>query len=281
MIKKKRQNIIALIYDFDGTLTPASMQDYTVFPKLGVFKSSKFWAEVDKQGRANGEEWNIAWMRVLKELAEQKKYKINPEALAVSAKKIKYFPGVRTFFSHVNAYVKKNSNSALTVRHYIVSSGLKEILNGITIRENFYNIFGSEYHYNKFEIPDFPKVVISDTMKTQYIFRINKGKENLWDNINTYMPEGERPIPFKNIVYIGDGLSDIPAMNVTKKNGGYAVAVYKPGSAKGKKECETLIKADRVKFIAPADYRKNKKLDQIVKLILDTIIQSYELDKRL
>lgn len=277
-----RQNTIALIYDFDGTLTPASMQEYTLFPALGISKSSKFWLEVDRQSRENGEEWNIAWMRMLKELAEKKNYRIDPKSLTSNARKIRYFPGVQSFFKRINVYVRNHSKHMLNVRHYIVSSGLKEILDGISIRNEFTNIFGSEYHYNKVTgIPDFPKVVISDTMKTQYIFRINKGKEALWENINNYMPEENRPIPFKNIVYIGDGLSDVPAMNVTKKNGGYAVAVYRPNSIKGKENCERLQKAGRVDFIAPADYRLNSKLDKIVKLILDTIIQRYEFDKRI
>lgn len=278
---KMRQNIIALIYDFDGTLTPAAMQDYTVFPALGISKSSKFWADVDAQCRKYGEEAAITWMRRLKEISEERKYRLAPDALAANARKIKYFLGVKEFFSLINAYVRQKSNGRMTVRHYIVSSGLKEILNGITIKHEFYNIFGSEYHYNKAGIPDFPKVVISDTVKTQYIFRINKGKEKLWENINSHMPDEKRPIPFKNIIYIGDGLSDIPAMNVTNKNGGYAVAVYKPASAKGKQKCTQLVKAGRVEFIAPADYRAGKKLDQIIKLILDTIIQRYKFDKHM
>jgi hypothetical protein len=202
--------------------------------------------------------------------------------LAANARKIKYFAGAKEFFGLINGYVRQKSKGRMVVRHYIVSSGLKEILNGVTIKSNFHNIFGSEYHYNRLTgIPDFPKVVIGDTVKTQYIFRINKGKERLWENINSYMPENMRPIPFKNIIYVGDGLSDIPAMNVTRKNGGYAIAVYKPVSAKGKKKCAQLMKAGRVEFIAPADYRQGRKLDRIVKLILDTIIQRYEFDKRL
>jgi len=276
---KNKQNIIALIYDFDGTLTPASMQEYTVFPALDISESSKFWDEVNKEARKNGEERDIAWMRKLKELAEAKEYRLDPQVLATNARKIKYFPGVKSFFKNIDKYVKNKSNGRLSTRHYIVSSGLKEILNGISIKAEFYNIFGSEYHYSKLSgIPDFPKVVISDTMKTQYIFRINKGKENLWENINSYMPEHKRPIPFKNIIYIGDGLSDVPAMNVTKKNGGYAIAVYRPNSKKGAKNCRRLRRAGRAEFIVPADYRVGKKLDQVVKLTLDTIIQRHEFD---
>ena len=165
----------------------------------------------------------------------------------------------------------------MEVRHYIISSGLKEILDGISIRDKFYNVFGSEYLYDENGYPDFPKVAITDTVKTQYLFRINKGKEKIGESINEHMPENERPIPFKNMIYIGDGLSDVPAMNVTKKNGGYAIAIYKPGNHIAKATCNKLLEADRVNFIAPADYRNESILVNSIKVIVDTIIQQYKM----
>lgn len=276
MTKLPKQNIIAIIYDFDGTLTPYSMQEYTVFKDLGIDKSSKFWSEVERESKENEEDIHLLWMRKIKELATARNYPITPKLLASKAKQIKYFPGVKDFFKRINGYVRKTSGGKMEVRHYIVSSGLKEILEGISIKSEFYNIFGSEYHYNaKTGQPDFPKVIITDTIKTQYIFRINKGKEKISESINSHMPENERPVPFKNIIYIGDGLSDVPAMNVTKKNGGYAVAVYRPNDIKGKKTCIELLNANRVNFVSPADYRKAKRLTKTVELIIDTISQRY------
>jgi phosphoserine phosphatase len=275
--RKVRQNTIAVIYDFDGTLTPYSMQDYTVLAELGINRVSDFWKRVNKESRLNGEEKDIAWMRRIKELAEQQPHKVKLTASFFSKKAagIKYFQGVDGFFSKVNAYVRRKSKGRMQVRHYIISSGLKEILEGISIRKHFHNVFASEYHYDESGLPDFPKVVVTDTAKTQYIFRINKGKEKLWESINSHMDDDQRPIPFKNIVYIGDGLTDVPAMNVTKKNDGYSVAVYAPGNQKGKRTCWELLEAERVNFIAPADYRAGKKLSSVIELILDTIIQRH------
>ena len=271
-----KQNIIAIVYDFDGTLTPYSMQDYTLLPELGVTKTGRFWSDLNRESRMNGEEKDLAWMRKIKELAHQTagRVRLSPKFFSKKAGNIEYFQGVRDYFGRINRFVRRRSRGKIQIRHYIVSSGLKEILDYVSIRKYFYNVFGSEYHYDPATgLPDFPKVVITDTIKTQYIFRINKGKEKMWQSINTHMPEPERPIPFQNIIYVGDGLTDVPAMNVTRKNGGHPIAVYDPKSRKGRTTCEGLIRAGRVEFIAPADYRKGRRLSTIVELILDSIIQ--------
>lgn len=284
--KKIKQNVIAIVYDFDGTLTPGSMQNYTVLDVLGIDNPNKFWAEVEQESIKKSEEKDLVWMRKIKDLAAKKEdFALKKEIFKLRAKRIKYYKGIPLFFRRIQSYVKSKSKRKMKVSHYIVSSGLREILEGISIGNYFDNIFGSEYHYDQYGKPDFPKVVITDTVKTQYIFRINKGKEKIGESINKYMPEKKRPIPFKNIIYIGDGLSDVPAMNVTKKNGGYAIAVYDPNirketGKKGKKTCTLLLKANRVDFIAAADYRLKLDLDTYVKLILDTIIHRYLLESK-
>jgi len=120
---------------------------------------------------------------------------------------------------------------------------------------------------------------VNDTLKTQFIFRINKGKENLSENINSYMPTALRPIPFQNILYIGDGLTDVPCMTVIRKNGGYAIAVYKSNNSQGKKTCVELLKAERVNFIAKADYRSGTELDRLIKLLLGNIAEGIRYGK--
>jgi 2-hydroxy-3-keto-5-methylthiopentenyl-1-phosphate phosphatase len=278
-MRKIKQNIAALVYDFDGTLTPKAMQEYTVLPHLGVKETKRFWREVQEESIKNGEEKDLVWMRKIKEMAEKEEKLITRKYFKKQGRNINYFPGVESFFNKVNSYVKRKSKGKMKIRHYIVSSGLKEILDGISIRRKFYNVFGSEYHYDYRGIPSFPKVVITDTVKTQYLFRINKGKENLGESINEYMPEELRPIPFKNIIYIGDGLTDVPAMNVTKKSDGYAIAVYRPWSSKGIATCKRLLRAGRVDFIAQADYRQGSALYKYVICTLDIIIEQYKFDK--
>jgi len=271
------KSITALVYDFDKTLSPRSMQNYTVLPNLiGDKKTSDFWQEVDSESQKEHAESNLVWMRKLKELADSGKKPVTKEYFKQSGRNIEYFPGVKEFFPQINRYVKKASKNRMTVRHYIISAGMKEILEGISIRREFYNIFGSEYHYDDKGHPIWPKVLITDTIKTQYLFRINKGKENINESINEHMSEALRPIPFENMIYIGDGLSDVPAMTLTKKSGGHSIAVYRPYSKKGLNVCRSLLKANRVDFMAHADYTKSKELYGYVTATIDLIVKRFE-----
>jgi len=221
-------------------------------------------------------------MRLMIEKSHQKHYKVTPTVLRSLAKNINYYPGVKTFFKRMSNYVKTQFDDInVELRHYIISAGLKEIILGTSISKNFYKIFASEYYYDEYNKAVFPKVIVNDTLKTQFIFRINKGKESLHENINLHMPPKLRPIPFQNILYIGDGLTDVPCMTVIKKNGGYAIAVFKRGDSKGLKTCKELLRAQRVDFIAEADYRNNKELYRLVKLLLDNIVEGIRYHKEL
>ena len=266
-------NVIALVYDFDGTLTPQPMQEYTVLPKLGIKRGKDFWKAVGKEARETGGEEIITYMRLMIEMSEHQHYPVTPAALKALARNIRYYPGVTSFFPHISSYAETQLRTSVELRHYVISAGLREIICGARIAKHFHRIFASEYHYDEYGHAVFPKVIVNDTLKTQFIFRINKGKEALHENINTYMPPPLRPVPFENILYIGDGLTDVPCMTVIRKNGGYAIAVYKPGNAKGLKTCKELLKAGRVDFIAEADYRKNKELDRLVKLLLNNMVE--------
>lgn len=266
-------DVIALVYDFDGTLTPQPMQEYTVLPKLGIRRGKDFWRTVEKEARETGAEEIVTYMRLMIEMSEHQHYPVTPGVLRSLAKNIRYYPGVRGFFQRITEYVRNQLDAGIELRHYVISAGLREIIGGTSIARHFYKVFASEYHYDEYEHAVFPKVIVNDTLKTQFIFRINKGKEALHENINTYMPPSIRPVPFQNILYIGDGLTDVPCMTVIRKNGGYAIAVYKPGNARGLKTCTELLRAGRVDFIAEADYRKNKEVDRLVKLLLNNIAE--------
>ncbi len=270
---KFQHNTIALVYDFDGTLTPQPMQEYTVLPRLGITQGKTFWKAVEKEAKETGGEEIVTYMRLMIEMSEHQHYPVTPAVLKSLAKGIVYYPGVQRFFHRISNYASSQLDAGVELRHYVISAGLKEIISGASIAKNFYKIFASEYHYDEYEHAVFPKVIVNDTLKTQFIFRINKGMESLHENINAYMPPSMRAIPFQNILYIGDGLTDVPCMTVIRKNGGYAIAVYKPGNAKGLKTCKELLRAERVDFIAEADYRKNKELDRLVKLLLSNIVE--------
>jgi phosphoserine phosphatase len=264
------QNTIALVYDFDGTLSPQPMQEYTVLPKLGA-KPAEFWAQVNREARETESDQMLVYMRHIIEALERAQVDVKREDFAAMARMIEYFPGVETWFARMNAYVKKRSRGQAAVRHYLISAGQKEILEGVSIRRHFKRIYASEYHFNHHGVATFPKFLVTDTLKTQFLFRINKGLENVTESINEHMPEARRPIPFQNIVYVGDGMTDVPSMALTKKSGGHAVAVYDPHGA-GRATCVKLLDAGRVDFIAPADYRRASKLSRRVELLLDAII---------
>lgn len=269
--RRFKQNIIAVVYDFDGTLVPKPMQEYTVLPDMGV-ASKAFWKKVRDETKKYQADQIVTYMRLLLDEVEAKRAHITRDSLRALAKGIEYFPGVDTWFDRINQYVKTKSKGKVKVRHYIISAGLKEILEGISIKKCFHRIYACEYFFDHHKLPKFPTVVINDTTKTQFLFRINKGREKITESINEYMPEEIRPIPFDNIVYIGDGLTDVPCMTLTKKGGGHAIAVYTPNSPKGLSVCKKLAKGNRIDFYAPADYSEGKKIEIRMKLSMDLII---------
>jgi 2-hydroxy-3-keto-5-methylthiopentenyl-1-phosphate phosphatase len=265
------QNTIALVYDFDGTLSPQPMQEYTVLPKIGI-EPAQFWAIVNKEARETESDPMLVYMRHIIEALERVKVDVKREDFAAMARAIEYFPGVTTWFARMNAYVKKRSRGQVRLLHYLISAGQKEILDGVSIRRHFKRIYASEYHFNHHGVATFPKFLVTDTQKTQFLFRINKGIEAVTESINEHMPENERPIPFQNIIYVGDGMTDVPSMALTKKSGGHAVAVYDPKGEKGRATCVKLLDAGRVDFVSEADYRAGSKLSKRVRLLLDAII---------
>ena len=266
-----RHDTIAVLYDFDGTLTPQPMQEYTVLPQLGI-TGQEFWADVQREAQRTSGDAVLIYMRLLLQRIKEKGKNLSRRDLRALGRRIPYFPGVPAWFGRVNAYVRRRSRGQVTVKNYVISAGQKEILEGITIRRHFARIFASEYFFDQQGVATFPNVLINDTVKTQYIFRINKGREDIRQSINEHMPEDERPIPFRNMIYVGDGMTDVPGMTVTKKNGGHAIAVYKTGSKGSRRTCRDLLKAGRIDFYAPADFRPGQDLEGGVRLVLDMMI---------
>lgn len=274
------QNRIAIVYDFDGTLSPQPMQEYTVLPELGVHAGT-FWAEVDEEAKATEAEPMLVYMRHLIELAENKGVHIGRGDFTAMGAQVQYYPGVEDWFERINRFVADESDQAAEIDHYIISAGIREILEGVSIRPHFRRVYASEYYYNHHDIATFPKLLITDTTKTQFLFRINKGLEHLSESINAHMPEQDRAVPFRNIVYIGDGLTDVPSMAVTRQNGGNAIAVYNENSDRERHICRGLLEAQRVNFIAPADYQSGSLLERRTHTLLRSIITDIEYQREL
>jgi haloacid dehalogenase-like hydrolase len=263
------KKIIALVYDFDGTLSPKPMQEYTFLPKIGEDPKA-FWAESNRLAKEQGADQLITYMHLMYKKAKERSVRIDRDDLVALGRDVELFAGVESWFDDIAAYIKLRAETdGVVLRHYMVSSGLTEIIEGTSIYPRFDNVFASEYWFDAYDIP-FPKRVITDTGKTQYLFRINKGLENMADSINDHMPEAMRPIPFANMIYFGDGDTDVPSMAVMRKNGGHAIAVHTPGKSKAK--CIELFKAGRCDFFAAADYRRGSDLFRRTCLLLDRIM---------
>jgi hypothetical protein len=269
--KRGPKKTIALVYDFDGTLSPRPMQEYAFLPKIGA-NPEAFWAESNRVARANGADPLITYMHLMYKKAKDKGVRIDRADLVAQGRHVEFYPGVHDWFDATAAYVRER-DASVELRHYLISSGLVEIVEGTPIFARFHNVFASEYWFDAYDLP-YPKRVITDTGKTQYLFRINKGIEDLGESINHHMPEADRPIPFSNMIYYGDGDTDVPSMAVVRKNGGHAIAVHGPeaGRANAPQKCVDLFKAGRCDFYALADYRRGSDLFRRTGLLLDRML---------
>ena len=260
---------IALVYDFDGTLSPKPMQEYSLLPKIGV-EADAFWAETNKIAREQQADPLITYMHLMYKKAKAANVRIDRADLVALGRDVELFPGVEAWFAAIADYIAIRTEShGVELRHYLISSGLTEIIEGTSIYKNFHNVFASEYWFDAYDLP-FPKRVITDTGKTQYLFRINKGVEDLGQTINQHMPESARPVPFANMIYFGDGDTDVPSMAVMRKSGGHAIAVH--GPTEGRDKCVDLFKAGRIDFFAEADYQRGSQLFARTCLLLDRIL---------
>lgn len=273
--KKSAQNIIALVYDFDGTLSPGNMQEQTIFKAYGIDKK-KFWAKSQLLVTRRGYEKTLAYLKLLIDDPVFKRRPLTLRRLKELAACVPYYPGVdEGYFDQLNAFVQsfpEVREAGITLEHYIISSGLREILDGVSIGKYFKKVYACEYDFQKGR-PVFPKLVINDTNKTQFLFRINKGKLKLSESINEHMPEAQRRIPFRNMIYIGDGITDVPSMTVTQKAGGNAIAVYDP-ARRVPRDVKAMVAEHRAEHFAPADFRPQSLLVKILHQTLKKIIAS-------
>ena len=272
------QNTIAIVYDYDQTLSPSYMQDETVFPAFGI-NGEGFWRRCSELVRENGYDNELAYMKVLLDTLGMDRP--TNDQLQSLGSKLNFYKGLPEMFEEFadGLLTEEHLSQGINVEHYIISSGLKVLIDGSRLRPYVRAVFGCEFDEDEQGRITFPKRVISHTQKTQYLFRINKGLLDMSQDVNDHMEPEIRPIPFTNMIYIGDGPTDVPCFTVMKKNGGHAIAVYNPDDPLrvGFKKCYQLsTHADRVKHIAPSDYRPNTHLrillEQMVEEIADLIV---------
>jgi len=271
----KKQAKMAIVYDFDGTLSPGNMQEYNFIPELEM-SPKKFWSEVENKSRKDKSDKILTYMHWMLEKAKSKEIRVLKSNFRSRGKKVELFKGVKPWFNRINEY---GTAQRISIEHYIISSGLHEMIDGTPIRGAFKKVFASSFVYDHHGVACWPAISINYTTKTQFLFRINKGCLDLWDDteINKYIQKSERRIPFERMIYIGDGETDVPCMKLVKEQGGHSIAVYRPHAPR--KKALSLIKQGRVNFVLPADYRKNKLLDKTVHLIIHKIADDVKLTK--
>lgn len=258
---------VALVYDFDETLSTTYMQDYFLIPELGL-KPETFWRRANKWSAENGVDQVTGSMYYFKYLAEKHGIKLSKENLAYCGKFVVFYKGVEEWFDRIKKYGKYLD---LDIEHYIISSGYEEIIAGCAIRKCFKDIYGCAFAYNEEGYPVWPARVVNYSAKVQYLSKINKGLGKFEDKaVNEYVPDDKRRIPYSRIIYFGDGLTDIPSMKMVKDHNGTAIAVYKPRSPLKEKAIK-LLKDNRVNFALPADYSEGKAIDIVVKTVLNKI----------
>ncbi len=266
--------IIGILYDFDRTLAKEDLQNYSFIPALNM-TPDQFWGATNAFAQKEGVEKILSYMYMMISQARAKNIKLTKKFLLNLGKDIEYFEGVETWFRRINEYGEKNG---VLIEHYIVSSGTKEIIEGTSIAKEFKAIFACEFLFDeKTEEAIWPKLAINYTMKTQFFFRIAKGILKITEDNKVNERIKEKRIPYRNIIYIGDGLTDVPSMLLVKENGGKSIAVYPKGE---KERVLQLIEDARVNFITTADYSPNSDLDKVVKLAIQQVAVTEALVKK-
>ena len=278
--RMKKYIRIAIAYDFDGTLAPDNMQERNFIPKLGI-EPAKFWKRVRTMARKNDMDEILAYMQLMIKEGINRGIKIDKRAFKKYGKGIKTFKGVKRWFTMIKNYAKKKG---VIIEHYIISSGLREMIDGTSIKKHFNHIFASGFKYDQHDVAEWPALAVNYTNKTQYLFRISKGVMNSHENraVNKYIPQDKRSIPFTNIIYIGDGETDIPCLKVLKLKGGHSIVVYPPRKRRARKNIEKLIKRKIADCGFVADYSSGSKLDKAVKSIIDLIVarENFKINSR-
>ena len=270
---KNKKTKVALIYDFDHTLSTTDMQDYSFLPSVGL-TASEFWGEVNALAKNTGMDPLLSYMLLMIRKTNSINKQLTRKQLVNMGKSVVFFKGLDTWFNRINEYGK---NKGLQVEHFIISSGNKEIIEGCSLYKYFKEVYACEFYFEN-DIAIWPKTIVNYTTKTQFIFRINKGVLDIHEHekVNASMKEEDKDIPLSNMIYIADGLTDVPCMKLVRMNNGTAIAVYKKFNSA---VADTLLQQQRVDYIAEANYTQNSRIENIVKSIIDKISSIDKLNK--
>ena len=271
----RKKPVVALVYDFDGTLSPGNMQEFGFIQAIGK-SPQEFWTESDNIALGQDASNILSYMKLMFDEARKADIKLRREDFKKFGASVELFDGVRDWFRLINDYGK---SKGVKIEHYINSSGLAEMIEGTEIAKEFKRIFACSFLYNKEGEAEWPGVAVDYTAKTQFLFKINKGILSVRDNkkVNESKAEDIKRIPFPHMIYFGDGETDIPCMKIVKMFGGNSIGVYNPEIKKKVNVAKKLLRQHRVNFITPANYTEGSRTHQIVCAIIDKIKADFEL----
>ena len=273
--RKEERPVLAICYDFDKTLSPDDMQAQGYIQSVG-FDVGEFWKQSNGLASGNDMDQNLAYMLMMKQAAEGKKLFTRDELMKCGGQ-VALFPGVRGWFERMRSY---GESHGVIVEHYIISSGLKEMIEGTAVAGAFKKIYASSFYYNEKGVATWPAQVVNYTNKTQFLFRIEKGVLDINDpGINDSFAPDEMRVPFRNMVYIGDSDTDVPCMKLVNTYGGYSIGVYNADS-KDKTKVYKMMRDNRIKYYAPADYSDGSEIDGLLKAIIDRTAKNEALESR-
>ena len=265
---------IGILYDFDKTLCTTDMQEYAFIKNLGM-TPEEFWGEAGRLTKLYEMEKILSYMLVMIQKCKEKGIPLTEDYLRSCGENVELFNGVATWFDRINAFGK---SLGVNIEHYIISSGTYEIIQGTPIAKYFKKVFACRYVYDEHGEAVWPAHAINYTLKTQYIYRISKGVLDLTDDegVNREQDESLRRIAYQNMIYLGDGMTDIPCMKMVKERGGKSIAVYPEGTGY---TIKPLVDDDRINYVCAADYSENSTLERIVKLMIENMAITEKLKK--
>ena len=270
---KEEKPVVAICYDFDKTLTPNDMQAQGFIQSVDYDEKS-FWEESNGLAEKNNMDQNLAYMYTMKDKSDGKVL-FTQSRLKEYGATIQLFPGVEEWFERIKSY---GLEKGVIVEHYIISSGLKEMIEGTKVADSFTKIYASSFYYSAKGVAVWPAQVVNYTNKTQFLFRIEKGTLDINDpGVNDYFAPEDLRVPFRNMIYIGDSDTDIPCMKLVNMNGGHSIGVYDP-KTKNKEKVYKMMRDNRIKYFTPADYCEGSDLDKLVKAIIDRTLYNEVLE---
>ena len=264
---------VAILYDFDKTLCTTDMQEYDFIKNLGL-TPEEFWGSTGEISNKHEMDKILAYMYMMVKKCKESNIPLTREYLNKCGENVVLYRGVQTWFDRINEY---GESLGVNVEHYIISSGITEIIEGTPIAKYFKRIYGCSFYYDDKGEACWPANAINFTLKTQYVFRISKGVLDITDDDNLNKHTQNRKIAYRNMIYIGDGLTDIPCMKLLREKGGKAIALYPSGK---RDKVMQLIKDNRINYACVADYSQNSTLEKIVKLMIESRATLDELDAK-